>query len=97
MRLVKRHESSSCLCSQVCLKNRLTINVSKPKAFHGKVRHLWPTEFANSDTVSISKGDVLAANPRGEHGNHPTRTDHSIGHAVAAPPTNERLRPLGGC
>jgi ribose 1,5-bisphosphate isomerase len=49
------------------------------------------------DTVSISKGEVPAANPRREHGKHPTRTVRSIGHAVAEPANKERLRPLGGC
>ncbi len=42
MRLVNGYESSSCLRSLVCLKTRLTINVSKLKAFHGIVRHQPP-------------------------------------------------------
>src|SRR5438105_1757444 len=35
----KFHESSSYLRSQSCLKKRFKINVSKPKAFYGMVRH----------------------------------------------------------
>ena len=42
MRLAKRREGSSCLCSPGCLKTRLIINVSKHKTFHGKVRHQSP-------------------------------------------------------
>jgi hypothetical protein len=59
---------------------------------HPKTRGLGPL-----DTVSISKGEGPAANRRREHGKHPTRTDRSIGHAVAELADKERLQPLGNC
>jgi len=40
MRQFQRDKRACCLRSALCLKTRLKINVSKPKAFHGKMRHL---------------------------------------------------------